>query len=73
VITIETTDAAVRVTIPKDEVPADRLNSILDWLRLEAVAQRNALSEADAQHIAETMKASWWAANKDQFIKPAGQ
>ena len=42
-ITVETTETDVRVTIPKGEVPADRLNSFLDWLRLEVVARRSAL------------------------------
>lgn len=70
-ITVETTDTGVRVTIPKDEVPADRLNSFLDWLRLEAIIRRNSLTEAEAGRLAEEIKTGWWAANKDRFIKPA--
>lgn len=70
-ITVEATDQAVRVTIPKDEVPADRLNSFLDWLRLEAVARRSDLDEAEAERMAEEIKAGWWASNKERFIKPA--
>ena len=72
-ITVETTETGFRVTIPKDEVPTDWLNSFLDWLRLEAVARRSALTDAEAERMAEELKASWWAANKDRFIKPAGQ
>jgi len=63
----------VRVTIPKGEVPIDRLNSFLDWLRLEAVARRSALKEAEADRMAEELKAGWWTANKDRFIRPAGK
>ena len=59
------------VTIPKDEVPADRLNSFLDWLRLEAIVRRSDLTEVAAGNLAEEIKAGWWAANKDRFIKPA--
>ena len=70
-ITVETTDTSVRVTIPKDEVPADRLNSFLDWLRLEAIVRRSDLTEVAAGNLAEEIKAGWWAANKDRFIKPA--
>ena len=72
-ITIETTDSGVRVTIPKDDVPADRLNSFLDWLRLEASVRRSALTEVEADRLAEELKADWWAANKNRFIKPAVQ
>jgi len=72
-ITVETTETGVRVTIPKDEVPADRLNSFLDRLRLEAVARRSALTEAAANRIAEDLKAEWWSANKHRFIKAASE
>ena len=70
-ITVEDNDQTVRVTIPKDEVPADRLNSFLDWLRLDAIARRSRLDESEAGRLAEEIKADWWAANKDRFIKPA--
>lgn len=70
-ITVETTDTGVRVTIPKDEVPAERLNSFLDWLRLEAIVRRSSLTEEEAGRLAEEIKTGWWAANKDRFIKPA--
>jgi hypothetical protein len=70
-ISVETTDTGVRVTIPKDEVPADRLNSFLDWLRLEAIVRRSSLTEEQAGRLAEDIKTGWWAANKARFIKPA--
>ena len=60
----------MRVTIPKDEVPPERLNSFLDWLRLEAVTSRSHLTEEQADHLAEEAKADWWAANKHRFIGP---
>jgi hypothetical protein len=72
-ITVESTDTSIRVTIPKDEVPADRLNSFLDWLRLETVVRRSGLTEEEAERMAEEAKAGWWAANKDRIVKPAGQ
>jgi hypothetical protein len=70
-ITVETTDVAVCVTIPKSDVPADRLKSFLDWLRLEAVARRSNLTEDEAAKLADEIKAGWWAENKNRFIKPA--
>ena len=72
-ITVETTDADLRVTIPKDAVPPKRLNALLDWLRLEEIAQRSHLTEADANRIADELKACWWAANKDKFVPLAEQ
>jgi hypothetical protein len=67
-ITVEKTDADLRVTIPKDAVPPKRLNALLDWLRLEELAQHSRLTEADANRLADELKAGWWAANKDRFI-----
>lgn len=67
-ITVEKTDADLRVTISKDAVPPKRLNALLDWLRLEELAQRSHLTEADSDRLADELKAGWWAANKDRFI-----
>ncbi len=55
-ITVESADTDVRVTIPKDEVPADRPNSFLDWLRFEAIVRRSNLTEVDAGRLAEEIK-----------------
>ena len=67
-IMVEKTDTDVRVTIPKNAVPPKQLNAFLDWLRLEEIAQRSRLTEADADRIADELKAGWWAANKDRFV-----
>ncbi len=69
-ITVEKTDADVRVTIPKDSIPPRRLNALLDWLRLEEIVQRSRLTEADADHLADEIKADWWSANQHRFITP---
>ena len=70
-ITVESTKTDVRVTIPKDSIPANQLNAFLDWLRLEEIAQHSQLSENEADRIAEEMKAEWWASNGSRFIPPA--
>jgi hypothetical protein len=67
-ITVEKTDTDVRMTIPKDAVPPKQLNALLNWLRLEEIAQRSGLTEEEADRIAEEIKAEWWAANKEKFI-----
>ena len=70
-ITVETTEADVRVTIPKGDVPPGRLNTFLEWLRLESILSSSRLTEEEAGRLAEEIKAGWWAANKDRFIGPA--
>ena len=69
-ITVEKTETDVRVTIPKNAMPPKQLNAFLDWLRLEEIAQRSHLTEAEADRIAEEIKAEWWATNKEKFIPP---
>ncbi len=70
-ITVETTDATVRVTIPINEVPTERVNWFIDSLRLEAIAGKSNLSEDEASHLADEIKTGWWAANRHRFIKAA--
>jgi hypothetical protein len=67
-ISVETSETGIRVTIPKGEVPPERLDSFLDWLRLEAIAGRSALTETEAGRIAEEGKTAWWTANKTRLI-----
>ena len=68
-IAIETTPAGIRVTIPTGEVDPGQLDEVLRWLRLESATRRSAMSEAEADAMAETGKAQWWAENKSRFIK----
>ena len=59
-ISVEATDAGIRVTIPKDQVAPDRLNSFLDWLRMESSIGRSALTEEGADQMAKESKRCWW-------------
>jgi hypothetical protein len=67
-ITVESTNTDLRVSIPKDAVPPEQFNAFVDWLRFEEVAQRSRLTEMDADRLAEEAKADWWTANKEKFI-----
>jgi len=69
-ITVESSNGSTQVTFPHDEVPMDRLNAMLDWLRLEAIARKSQLTMEEADRMAEESKASWWATNRDRFIPP---
>ena len=66
-ITVETIADSTRVTIPKAEVPPDRLQPVLDWLRLEAMARKSRMTEETAQQMAEESKGDWWSKNQDRF------
>ena len=68
-IAVETIPAGIRVTIPTGEVDPSQLDEVLSWLRLESATRRSAMSEAEADAMAEIGKAQWWAENKGRFIK----
>ncbi len=67
-IIVESTDTDLRVTIPKDAMPSERFNAFVDWLRMEEIVHHSRISEAEADRIAETMKADWWRENKARFV-----
>jgi hypothetical protein len=67
-ITIESTDKEVRVSIPRDEVDALRLEQWLRPIRLEASLAASQLADDDADRMAEEMKDKWWAENRHQFL-----
>lgn len=69
-IQVETTEDAVRVTIPRGEVDERDLSRMLDWLKLASFSRRSQMTEEEADAIAEEGKTEWWAKNKRRFIPP---
>ncbi len=60
-IAVETTETAIRVSIPTDGMPAEAVNAFVDWLRVEAAARRSRLTECEAWKLAEEIKSDWWS------------
>jgi hypothetical protein len=56
------------LTIDQDLVSEDYLQRFLEWLEFRALTRQNEMTEVQAEELAEESKASWWAANKDQFL-----
>lgn len=69
-ISVEKLPTATQVTIPDASVPPERPSSWSEWLHLEATTQRSRLIEAEADRMANDIKASWWVANKHRFPPP---
>ncbi|MBX7212302.1 MAG: hypothetical protein K1X78_28600 [Verrucomicrobiaceae bacterium] len=67
-ITIESTDKEVRVSIPRDEMDPVRLEHLLRPLRLEAAVSGSRMTDEEADRMAEDMKAQWWAENQHRFL-----
>jgi hypothetical protein len=67
-ITIESTDREIRVSIPRDEVDPVRLDHLLRPFRLEAAVSGSALTDTEADDMAEEMKRKWWDENRHHFM-----
>ena len=70
-ISVQSTVESIHLHIPRAEVSDARLAQLLRGLRLESAVAGNSMTDAEADAIAEEMKADWWARNRHRFIPPA--
>lgn len=67
-ITIESTEKEIRVSIPRDEVDPVRLERLLRPFRLETALSGGGMTDEEADLMAEEMKSKWWAENRHRFL-----
>ena len=70
-ISVEATSDTIHLHIPRADVSTERLAQILRGLRLEAAVAGSQMTDAQANEIAEQMKADWWAQNQHRFVPGA--
>ena len=59
-ITVESDDAAIRVTIPRGELDIAQVEAILRPFRFASLVAASQMSKVEAMQIAEDSKAHWW-------------
>lgn len=69
-ISVESTADTIHLHIPRADVSDARLAQILRELRLETAIGGSRLTDAEADAMAEEMKADWWTRNEHRFIPP---
>ena len=69
-ITVESNDDAIRVTIPRGELDLAQVEAILRPFRFTSLIADSQMSKAEAMQIAEDSKADWWARNGGRFAPP---
>ena len=78
-ITVESDEREIRVTIPKPDVDERVLANFLSWLgesgptrrdtrTLPEIVAASRLTEAQADAMADEFKSRWWAANRHRFL-----
>jgi len=68
-IAVETSEKAIRVSIPTEGMPVEAVNAFVDWLRVEAAARRSQLTEEQSWKLSEDLKSDWWSRNQSRFSK----
>jgi len=66
-IAVETSEKAIRVSIPTDGMPAEAVSAFVDWLRVEAAARRSRLTGDTAWKLSEEVKSGWWSQNQTRL------
>lgn len=69
-ITVASTEREIHVTIPRDTVDTESLDTVLRWLEFDGLARTSQMTGAEALRLAEESKADWWEKNRHRFLPP---
>jgi hypothetical protein len=69
-ITVESDEREIRVTIPRGELEVAQIEAILRPFRFASLVAGSQMSRAEALRIAEESKADWWEKNGTSFAPP---
>ena len=69
-ITVESDEREIRVTIPRGELEIAQVEAILRPFRFASLVAGSQMSRAEAVQIAEESKADWWEKNGKNFAPP---
>ena len=56
------------ITMPRKFIKSDFVQTFLDRLDAEMIAQKSKLSDEDAWKLSEEIKDSWWQKNKASIL-----
>lgn len=69
-ITVESDEREIRVTIPRGELEIAQIEAILRPFRFASLVAGSQMPKAEAGQIAEESKADWWEKNAQRFAPP---
>ena len=69
-ITVESDDREIRVTIPRSDLEIAQVEAILRPFRFASLVAGSQMSRAEAVQIAEESKADWWEKHGKTFAPP---
>ena len=71
-ITVESTEKEIHVTIPRGEMGPAQIEAILRPFRFTSLVAGSAMSQGEALRLAEESKAGWWEKNQERFAPQQG-
>ena len=71
-ITVDSTEKEIHVTIPRGEMDPAQIEAILRPFRFTSLVAGSAMSEGEAMRVAEESKADWWEKHGSRFAPPQG-
>lgn len=71
-ITVESTEDAIHVTIPRGEMDHDQVEAIIRPLRFQSLVSGSKMTREVAVQMAEDSKESWWRKNEGKLGLPEG-
>ena len=71
-ITVESTEDAIHVTIPRGEMDHDQVEAIIRPLRFQSLVSGSKMTREEAVRMAEDSKESWWRKNEGKLGLPEG-
>ncbi len=66
-ITFENKEVVIR--LPKQMLTETFVQEFIGYLKVEEIAQKSRLTEAQLQEMVEQIQQEWWQKNKHRFIK----
>ena len=66
-IDVKAGNGTVHIELPTEGMSPEQVSDFVNWLRVEAIAQRSKLTEAAAWQLSEDVKSGWWEKNKGRF------
>lgn len=70
-ITVESTDEEIHVTIPRGDMEPAQIEAILRPFRFTSLVSGSQMSKAEAMKLAEESKSDWWRKNELRFAPPS--
>jgi hypothetical protein len=71
-ITVESTEKEIHVTIPRGEMDPAQIEAMLRSFRFTSLVAGSSMLQGEALKLAEESKAGWWEKNEERFSPPQG-